>query len=237
MISSVLISERYPELPIKFKEREICVAASREGPQIADKCHDASYLVVKPYEGVLQAKDSLEPYGTAGREIEFIDFYMIDGLGISRYRLVNKGGRVSQRRLVEIDLFQGFVKSGLYGEVERAFENYLRGYSSTCIFGCLASLALAGFSENIYDIVRGMSKRGKIFYSPGVAIYLDVKGKVSAIVEIASPASHVELFRELVMEFFRESRGLHWAYMGRLAVSRPSLFLDIFMPRVVGRPP
>lgn len=227
MLPSYVITEAFPRLLI---EGGLCVEYSRGGPLVKRSCPEGPiYLAVEPYRGVRRADSPAAPFRLD--RAEMFEFYVVDGFGLSRYRIVVRRGKASMRRLHEIDLFTGFVKAGEYKPLEKAFENYVRDYVSSCIFGCLASLAFAGLPD-AERFAAGLARRDKIYYAPGLALYIESRGRSSAIVEIAASTPRSNVFRDIVMRMFEEARGLHWAYMGRLTVSTPSLFLDVFMPRV-----
>ncbi|MEZ0249230.1 MAG: hypothetical protein ABWJ97_08130 [Thermoproteus sp.] len=224
MLPSYLISEAHPRLSVG----ELCISYGREGPAVGKKC-EPDYLVVEPYRGTFVSRSQADFFKAPGG-IEFTDFYVVDRLGLKRYRLLRRGDKASLRRIHEVDLFTGFVKSGAYRDVERAFENYVREYTSTCIFGCLASLALAGISK-VDDITDGLESRGKIYYTSGLALYVDLKARSNAVVEVVASAPKADAFRRIVFRLFGEASGVHWAYMGKLTVLSPSLLLDLFMSR------
>ncbi|MEL9990910.1 MAG: hypothetical protein QXP98_10090 [Thermoproteus sp.] len=224
MLPSYLISEAHRHLLVG----ELCISYGREGPTVGGKC-EPDYLIVEPYRGTFLSRSQADFFKAPGG-IEFVDFYVVDRFGLKRYRLLRRRDRASLRHIHEIDLFTGFIKSGVYRDVERAFENYVREYTSTCIFGCLASLALAGISK-IDEITDGLESRGKIYHTSGLALYVDLKARSNAIVEVVASAPKVDAFRRIVFRLFEEASGVHWAYMGRLTVLSPSLLLDIFMSR------
>lgn len=226
MLPSYLITDVFPILPI---ERDLCVEYARGGPLVRRVCREEpSYLVVEPYMGVRRADKPASPYKLDGSEV--FEFYMVDGFSLKRYRVVVRDNKASLRRLHEIDLFAGFVKVGEYKPVEKAFENYVRGYISSCVFGCLASLALAGLLD-AEKFAAGLARKNGVYYAPGLALYIENKGRSSAVIEVAASTPKSDIFRRIVMDVFEEARGIHWAYMGKLIASSPSLFLDVFMPK------
>lgn len=227
MLPSYLITEAFPVLSVG---KGLCVEYSRGGPIVRWECREGpNYLVVEPYRGVRRVDKPASPYRLDGSEM--FEFYVVDGFGLNRYRIVIKDGKASLRRLHEIDLFTGFVKAGEYRPVERAFENYVRGYVSSCVFGCIASLAFAGLPD-AERFAAGFARKNGIYYAPGLALYIESKGRSSAVVEVAASTPKSDVFKHLVMDMFEAARGLHWAYMGKLTVLSPSLFLDVFMTKI-----
>ncbi|AEA13270.1 hypothetical protein TUZN_1810 [Thermoproteus uzoniensis 768-20] len=225
MLPSYLIVEMFPRLQIDAGGG-VCVEYERGGPVIRRDCADIDYLVVEPYKGVSRRAVPASPFSNG--EAEFLDFYIVGGFGLSRYRILVRNGRASLRRIHDVDLFNGFVKSGEYRVVEKAFENYVREYASGCVFGCLASMALAGVS-GIPLPDGAFERRGKIYHAPGLAVYVDTRGRSNTIVEIAASAQKAEDFREITTGLFKEAYGVHWAYMGRLLALSPSMLLDLFL--------
>jgi hypothetical protein len=225
VLPSYLITESHPRLLIDAGGG-ICVEYARGGPLVRRSCEDVDYLVLEPYRGVSRRNAPARPFSDSA--VEFFDFYVVGGFGLGGYRMVVRGGRASLRRIHEIGLFNGFVKSGEYRAVEKAFENYVREYASSCIFGCLASMALAGLSE-VPLPKAALERRGRIYYAPGLAVYVESRGRSSAVVEIAASAQRADEFREMAVGLFREAYGVHWAYMGRLLALSPSMLLDVFL--------
>jgi hypothetical protein len=187
-------------------------------------------LAVEPYRGVFPGSSPLKPAEAASAK--FLDFYAVSGFGIAKYRLVERGKRMSLRRSHEVELFNGFVKAGEYKELEKAFENWVRAYAASCIFGCAASLGAAADIEAVAGLARGARRMGDIFYKSGLAIYIEPHSRSSVVVEAVAAVSAVDEFRALLMAVLEASNGLHWAYMGRLLRSKPSAYIDLFLPRL-----
>lgn len=229
VLPSYVITGRRRKLGVRIGDKTLCVEAGPEGPLIVAGC-EPDYLVVEPYRGVRAASAHLEPasFGAA----KFLEFYLVSGFGVHKFKLVvEQSGRAKLRRSYEVELFNGFIKSGQYKELERAFENFVRAYAGSCILGCAASLGLAIDPSNLFDLSAGMRKIDGLYHEPGIALYVEERSRSSAVLEVVASTAVVYKFRRILMRAFEESEGLHWAYMGRLVRSRPSIYIDVFLPR------
>lgn len=218
-----LITRRHPSLPL---EGGLCVELDG-GIRVWRSCR-GDYLEVLPYRGVARREEPV-PMALLGG-LRQVDFYASEGMSLKHYVVTLQGGKARLRAVDWVELFDGFVKEGEWAEVERAFENHLRQYVSSCVLGCVASLAAVGGRPP----VDGMERRGELYLAPGLAVYIRQRSRHVTVVEAAAHVAASEAFRRVVWEAFRGARALHWAALGRLRAARPSLFLDVFLSRARG---
>jgi len=112
--------------------------------------------------------------------------------------------------LQRLELFSGFVKRGLWKELEPAFFAVVAMYGARCSY-CTAYMEVAG---------RVLPAR-----RAGLIVSVGMAGGVRRVVVVSAPG-HSEDFKRAVVEAYRSARAI---YAFRLGVS-VDVALDVYMP-------